>query len=101
MAVYTEIPDDEIQKFFNQYDVGDIVFYKGIAEGVENTNFLVQTSIDNFILTIYEKRVNPKELPFFIGLMEYLAKKDFPSPKPIKTKKNETTKGKFQIILPR
>ena len=87
MAVYTKISDEEIQALFSQYDIGDIVFYKGIAEGIENTNFLVQTSIDNFILTIYEKRVDVNDLPFFLGLMENLAQTGFPCPRPIKDKK--------------
>ncbi|MGD9639063.1 MAG: homoserine kinase [Alphaproteobacteria bacterium] len=92
MAVYTKVSDDEMEDFFSQYNIGEVVFYKGIAEGIENTNFLVQTSVDNFILTIYEKRVNPKELPFFINLMQHLATKNFPCPEPIKDKKGAILK---------
>lgn len=89
MAVYTTISDEEMQSFFSQYQIGEVVFYKGIAEGVENSNFLVQTSIDNFILTIYEKRVALEDLPFFIGLMEHLADLGFPCPRPIKDQKQQ------------
>ncbi len=73
MAVYTEVTDEELNEFLTRYDVGHLLSYKGIAEGVENTNYIVHTSVGPFILTLYEKRVNIDELPYFLGLMEHLA----------------------------
>ncbi len=73
MAVYTEVGDDEIEAFIRQYDIGEPVSCKGIAEGVENSNYLLQTDRGTFILTLYEKRVAEADLPFFLGLMEHLA----------------------------
>jgi homoserine kinase type II len=83
MAVYTEITDDELSAFIADYDIGHVVSFKGIAEGVENSNYLVQTERDNFILTLYEKRVDPDDLPFFLGLMEHLSSRGMSSPTPI------------------
>jgi len=83
MAVYTDIANEELNAFIAGYDIGKVVSYKGIAEGVENTNYLVQTDQDSFILTLYEKRVNPDDLPFFLGLLDHLAQKGFPCPTPI------------------
>ena len=83
MAVYTDIANDELNAFVADYDIGEVVSSKGIAEGVENTNYLVQTDQDNFILTLYEKRVNPDDLPFFLGLLDHLADKGFPCPTPV------------------
>ena len=73
MAVYTDVTAEELTAFLAGYDTGDLLAYKGIAEGVENSNFLVHTSTGNFILTLYEKRVAAKDLPFFLGLMEHLS----------------------------
>ena len=75
MAVYTEVPDEALAEFVAGYDIGALLSFKGIAEGVENTNYLVHAEAGNFILTLYEKRVNPAELPFFLGLMEHLSGK--------------------------
>jgi len=83
MAVYTEVSDKSLKAFVAKYDIGDIKSCKGIAEGVENTNYLLQTSRGSYILTLYEKRVNPADLPFFLGLMDYLAGKNFPCPIPV------------------
>ena len=74
MAVYTEVSDDELALFIGSYDVGALLSYKGIAEGVENTNYLLHTEKGPFFLTLYEKRVAPADLPFFLGLMEHLAR---------------------------
>jgi len=74
MAVYTEVSDDELALFIGGYDVGALLSYKGIAEGVENTNYLLHTEKGPFFLTLYEKRVAPADLPFFLGLMEHLAR---------------------------
>jgi len=83
MAVYTEIHDDELSPFIELYDIGSLLSYRGIAEGVENSNFLLHTRSGHYILTLYEKRVREVELPFFLSLMQHLAKKSFPCPQPI------------------
>jgi len=83
MAVYTEVPDDALDAFVAQYDIGAVVSCKGIAEGVENSNFLLQTEAGTYILTLYEKRVDPDDLPFFLGLMEHLAARGLACPTPI------------------
>ncbi len=92
MAVYTEVPDDELARFIDEYDVGALTSYKGIAEGVENSNFLVHTVTGAFILTLYEKRVDPEDLPFFIGLMQHLAAKGFTCPTPVEDRDGRTLK---------
>jgi homoserine kinase type II len=83
MAVYTDVPDDELRVFVGEYDIGEVVSCKGIAEGVENSNFLLRTDAGTFILTLYEKRVAPRDLPFFIGLMEHLASAGIACPTPV------------------
>ena len=83
MAVYTKIPRKELDIFFNRYDLGKVKKFFGIKEGIENTNYFVQTEKNKFILTIYEKRVDEKDLPFFIGLMTILNNSDFKCPIPI------------------
>ncbi len=82
MAVYTEVGDDELAAFLAAFDVGELVAFKGIAEGVENTNYVVTTTTGQFILTLYEKRVARSDLPFFIGLMEHLSAKGLACPTP-------------------
>src|SRR5215472_3907720 len=84
MAVYTDVADDELRSFIALYDIGEVLSCKGIAEGVENSNFLVTTARGNFILTLYEKRVAPQDLPFFIALMEHLARHGVACPTPVK-----------------
>ncbi|MHA0111986.1 phosphotransferase, partial [Klebsiella pneumoniae] len=69
MAVYTDVAADELADFLKHYDLGDLPSYKGIAEGVENSNFLLHTTQGSFILTLYEKRVAKNDLPFFLALM--------------------------------
>jgi homoserine kinase type II len=83
MAVYTEVPDSELEEFVARYDIGRVASCKGIAEGVENSNYLLHTERGSFILTLYEKRVTAADLPFFIGLMEHLAGKGIACPTPI------------------
>ncbi len=83
MAVYTDVSDDELRAFAALYDIGEVLSCKGIAEGVENSNFLVTTERGNFILTLYEKRVAPRDLPFFIALMEHLARHGVACPTPV------------------
>ena len=90
MAVYTEVSDEELEEFTALYDVGCVLSCKGIAEGVENSNYLLHTEKGTFILTLYEKRVNPDDLPFFLGLMDHLSKSGISCPVPIKQKSNET-----------
>ncbi|MEA4837024.1 MAG: homoserine kinase [Rhodospirillaceae bacterium] len=84
MAVYTEVSDDALEAFVADYGIGSVESLKGIAEGVENSNYLLQTTTGNYILTLYEKRVNPADLPFFIALMEHLAAKGLACPTPVK-----------------
>ena len=83
MAVYTEISDSQLAEFLQDYEIGTAVSCKGIAEGVENSNFLLFTERGPYILTLYEKRVALGDLPFFLGLMEHLAAKNVPCPTPI------------------
>lgn len=80
MAVYTDIGDDELREFVEQYDIGKVLACKGIAEGVENSNFMLQTDMGTYILTIYEKRVDPDDLPFFLSLLDHLSDKGIPCP---------------------
>jgi homoserine kinase type II len=84
MAVYTEVSDDDLAQFIASYDLGALLSYKGIAEGVENTNYLVHTEKGPYFLTLYEKRVAPADLPFFLGLMEHLAKAGINCPTPVR-----------------
>ena len=86
MAVYTDVGEDELSRFIAGYDIGGLLAYKGIAEGVENSNFLVHAERGNFILTLYEKRVNVKDLPFFLALMEHLAQHGITCPLPVHNK---------------
>lgn len=83
MAVYTEVSDEELEAFVAEYDIGTVVSCKGIAEGVENTNYLMQTNQSQYILTLYEKRVALEDLPYFLNLMTYLAEAGIPCPTPL------------------
>ena len=83
MAVYTEVSDEDLDAFVAEYDIGQVFACKGIAEGVENTNYLLQTERDQYILTLYEKRVAPKDLPYFLDLIEHLATEGIPCPTPL------------------
>ena len=89
MAVYTDVAAEDLGAFLADYDIGELLAYKGIAEGVENSNFLVHTSHGYFILTLYEKRVAAKDLPFFLGLMEHLHARGITCPQPVKNRKGE------------
>jgi homoserine kinase type II len=84
VAVYTDITDEEFSAFIAGYDLGAVLSVKGIAEGVENSNFLLSTEAGQFILTLYEKRVDPADLPFFLGLMEHLAGRGITCPLPVR-----------------
>jgi len=86
MAVYTEVPDNELRAFVEQYEIGEVMACKGIAEGVENSNYLLHTTNASYILTLYEKRVKREDLPFFLGLMQHLAAKGLSCPTPLNGK---------------
>jgi homoserine kinase type II len=84
MAVYTEVSDEALTLFLTDYDIGTAIAFRGIAEGVENSNFSLRTTAGDFILTLYEKRVDPVELPWFLGLMEHLAQRGLVCPQPVR-----------------
>ncbi|MBX8800930.1 homoserine kinase [Ochrobactrum sp. MR28] len=83
MAVYTDINEIELAAYLENYDIGTLLSFKGIAEGVENSNFLLRTTAGTFILTLYEKRVDRDDLPFFINLMQHLAANGIECPQPV------------------
>ncbi len=89
MAVYTEVTDDELSRLIADYGLGELLSYKGIAEGVENTNYMVHTSEGTFILTLYERRVDTRDLPFFLGLLEHLNQRDIRCPLPVHNKQGQ------------
>ena len=83
MAVYTNVSQNDLRHFLSDFDIGDAISLHGITEGIENTNFRLRTTTGLYILTLYEKRVNPRDLPFFLTLIDHLAKSGFPCPGPI------------------
>ncbi|MGB3021382.1 MAG: homoserine kinase [Methyloceanibacter sp.] len=87
MAVYTEVADDELQAFIASYAIGALTSCKGIAEGVENSNYLIQTEAGRYILTLYEKRVAREDIPYFLALMEHLAARGISCPLPVHDRK--------------
>jgi homoserine kinase type II len=89
MAVYTDVAADELAEFLEGYDIGELLSYKGIAEGVENSNFLLHTTAGYFILTLYEKRVAKNDLPFFLALMAHLAVHGITCPQPVKNRRGD------------
>jgi homoserine kinase type II len=102
MAVYTELADEEVAAFVAEYRLGRVIACKGIAEGIENTNYLLVTDAGTFILTIYERRVRPDDLPFFLSLMEYLAARGLPCPTPVRGQDGEALrrlKGRHAAIV--
>ena len=102
MAVYTVVSDEMIDQILLQYDIGQRQALIGITQGVENTNYKLETTLGSFILTIYEKRVDPVDLPFFINLKTHLAQKDYPCPMPIAAKDGHVLgqiEGKFMAIV--
>ncbi|MBN8986212.1 MAG: phosphotransferase, partial [Rhizobiales bacterium] len=90
MAVYTDVAAEELAAFLAGYDIGELLSYKGIAEGVENSNFLLHTTRGSYFLTLYEKRVAVGDLPFFLGLMGHLAAHGIVCPQPVKTRDGTT-----------
>ncbi|MFN3524269.1 MAG: homoserine kinase [Phenylobacterium sp.] len=102
MAVYTDITDEELQALLADYDLGEALSFKGIAEGVENSNFLLETGTGRFILTVFEKRVRSEDLPFFLDLMRWLADQGYPSAAPIRDRDGRMLKslrGKPAVIV--
>jgi homoserine kinase type II len=89
MAVYTEVFDEDLQAFLEHYDLGQVTSFKGIAEGVENSNYLLRTTKGSYIMTLYEKRVRPEDLPFFLGLMDHLAGRGIRCPTPLQGRDGE------------
>ncbi|HEU4475897.1 MAG TPA: phosphotransferase, partial [Methyloceanibacter sp.] len=92
MAVYTDVSDEELEAFIDSYAIGALTSFKGIAEGVENSNYLVHTESGPYILTLYEKRVNREDLPYFLALMEHLAARGISCPLPVKDRDGHTLK---------
>jgi homoserine kinase type II len=86
MAVYTEVTDEALVEFLSRYDIGSVVAFRGIAEGVENSNYALKTTQGDFILTLYERRVAPEDLPWFLGLMEHLAARGLSCPLPVRAR---------------
>ena len=94
MAVYTKINNNQIKFIEKKYNIGKIINYSGIKKGIENTNYILKTKKNKYILTIYEKRVKKKDIPYFIKLMSSLSRLKIKCPVPIKDKK-----GKYLINL--
>ena len=90
MAVYTDVTSEELNEFLGHYDIGELLSYKGIAEGVENSNYLLHTTKGSFFLTLYEKRTSVDDLPFFLGLMAHLATHGITCPQPVPMLDGET-----------
>jgi len=102
MAVYTDVSEGELEAFLKGYSVGNLLSYKGIAEGTENSNFLLHTTGGSYILTLYEKRVEKADLPFFLGLMDHLARKGISCPLPVQRHDGEmigTLAGRPAVII--
>ncbi len=89
MAVYTEVTDDDLSRLIESYGLGALLSYKGIAEGVENTNYVVHTTTGTYILTLYERASNPADLPFFMGLLEHLNQRGISCPLPVRNRQGE------------
>jgi homoserine kinase type II len=83
MAVYTQIDDDDLRRLLADFDLGEAISCKGIVEGIENSNYLLETDAGRFILTLYERRVRETDLPYFLDLMRWLAGRGFPCPTPM------------------
>ena len=102
MAVYTQLNKNEIDKILSNYNLGNLDSFKGIKEGIENTNYFLSINKKKYILTVYEKRVKSEDLPFFSGLMSSLNKANFKCPAPIVNNKNKTItdfRGKKLMIV--
>ena len=91
MAVYTEPTDEELRHLLNGWGLTAPLAFKGIAEGVQNSNFLLETAEGRYIMTIYEKSVNVDDLPFYLGATELAAASGLPAARPVRTMSGETT----------
>ena len=100
MAVYTDVSDADLSEFLGRYDVGGLLSCKGIAEGVENTNYFVHAERGNFILTLYEKRVAAADLPFFIELMDHLASRGLNCPRPVRDRNGDGASARWWADRP-
>lgn len=102
MAVYTTVSDDALASFLAEYDLGEAVAFKGIAEGVENSNYYLETTAGRFILTLFEKRANPEDLPYFVALKQHLSEHGFSCPLPVAAKDGNalrTLAGRPAVIV--
>jgi homoserine kinase type II len=102
MAVYTDVAYNDLEALLADYEIGAPRSFKGIAEGVENSNFVLRTDRGTFILTLYEKRVSADDLPFFLGLLEHLAERGVPCPVPVKNRRSgewTTVNGRPAAVL--
>lgn len=102
MAVYTQVPDDALEAFLGGYDIGRPRSFKGIAEGVENSNYYLETDKGRFILTLFERRADPKDLPYFIHVKQHLAANGFSCPAPVLANNGEplqTLEGRPALIV--
>nr|WP_321986049.1 homoserine kinase [uncultured Lichenicoccus sp.] len=93
MAVYTDVSDEALAAFLGDYEIGELVAFRGIAEGVENSNFSLRTSTGDFILTLYEKRVERRDLPWFLGLMRHLVAAGVTCPLPLAGRDGEALRS--------
>lgn len=89
MAVYTDVSAEDLVEFLKAYELGPLLSFKGIAEGVENSNYLIETGSGRYILTLYEKRVKREDIPFFLGLMGHLADRGINCPLPVRAHDGE------------
>ena len=92
MAVYTRVNEQDLNEFLHAYDIGDAISFSGITEGVENSNYRLTTTKGQFILTLYEKRVNINDLPFFVDLMTHISSRGITCPDPIADKNGDVLK---------
>ena len=102
MAVYTQVSDEALETFLDGYDIGRPRSFKGIAEGVENSNYYLETGKGRFILTLFERRADPKDLPHFVALKQHLADRDFPCPAPVPARSGEalqTLEGRPALVV--
>ncbi len=102
MAVYTSVSDADLNTFLADYDIGEAVSFKGIAEGVENSNYYLETTTGRYILTLFEKRANPQDLPYFIALKQHLAAHGFACPTPVAARDGQalrTLAGRPSVIV--
>ena len=102
MAVYTNVSDEDLAQYLTEYDLGEAIAFKGIAEGVENSNYFLETTSGRFILTLFEKRANPADLPYFIELKQHLAANGYSCPLPVAAKDGKalrTLAGRPSVII--